>query len=135
MTYATAEQLSAYASLLATPVPARGAELLAAASRDVDVYLGTTYPDALLLLPEQVAALAAATCAQALFRDQQDAEQVLGVDDGVTAMAGVSFSGRPSPRWSPLVAEELAGSGLVVRTGTVLPDPRPVPFVPFVPLP
>ncbi len=135
MSYAVAEDLSAYASLLGIPVPVGGPELLAAASRDVDVYMGTSYPDPTILLSAQALALSRATCAQACFRDLQGGEDLLGLDDGVAALAGVSFTGRPSPRWTPLVAEELAGSGLVTRSGTVLPDPPPVPLVPLPVLP
>jgi hypothetical protein len=128
MSYATVAQLTDYAELLGVPVPPNADALLAAASRDLDVILvgvGTVPID--LLDVDQTEALSRAVCAQSLFRDQQGAEMVLALDDGLSSAAGVSFSLRPPRRASPLVYEEVAGYRLLTRSGCA---PPPLPLVP-----
>ena len=121
MIYATFAQLQGWAAFYGVTVPATDAAaqpLLKLASRDVDNYLGTAW-NPLLLAPEQVAALADGAAIQAVFRSGQGAEFSLGLDDGIAALGGVSFSIRQPARFSPDAAEALAGFGLFVRSGTV----------------
>jgi len=139
-TYATVGDLRAYtvdSGVGLPPVDAAGDaqldRLLVRAERDVDRQLGFYIidaatglkfsPAALTVFPmAQRDALRRATCAQAEFRLAQgeDVEgMMIGADDGVAAVGPVSFSRFPVPRIGPKVAEELAGSGLVVWSGTV----------------
>jgi hypothetical protein len=87
----------------------------------VATYLGERW-DAGLLDPEQVQALANATCAQALFRIEQGGAMMLGTDDGVASIGQASFL-TVGTRLSPEVPVLLAGLALFVRSGTVAPDP------------
>lgn len=135
--YATPAELRAY--LLDNPAvraPADDAaaeRLLQRAEHDVDRQLGTTTRDPVSGLAFGQAALAAlsvgqldalmrATCAAAEFRLLAGEEILVGSEDGIAAVGGLSFSQRPPRRIAPKVAEELAGSGLVSWSGTVEED-------------
>lgn len=122
MSYATVGDLEAYARLLGLSAPAGGVDLLEAASRDVDRICRRRNIPVDLLQADARAALSRATAAAALFRAEMGGEAVLGVDDGLASIGPVSFSARPPQRWSTLVVEELAGFGLLARSGTVAPD-------------
>lgn len=121
MSYATVAYLRELALFYGVTVPTADADcerLLSLATRDVDRYLGAAW-DVADLTAEQVEALADATAAQACFRAGQGGEFTLGLDDGVAAIGGVSFSTRTPPRFSPEAADLLAGLGLFARSGTV----------------
>ena len=128
MAYATAEQLTDYAQMLGVTVPPNPDALLDAASRDLDVLLvGTGQLDTSTLDAGQLRALANGCCAQAIFRDRQGPEAVVGEDDGLASAAGVTFSLRPPTRVSPLAVEEVTGHGLFRRAGCAPPPPPPPP--------
>lgn len=123
MIYATPEDLAEAAEFYGVSIPSANVErVLDLATRDVQRHLGAQWVP-LLLEPEQVEALRDATCAQACFRAGQGGEFALGLDDGLAAIGGVSFSTRTPPRLSAEAAETLAGYGLFVRSGTVEPAP------------
>jgi hypothetical protein len=65
----------------------------------------------------QKAALVRATCAAAEFCLVQGEDSLVGAEDGIASLPLVAFSGRPLPRVAAKAVEELAGSGLVVRSG------------------
>ena len=76
-----------------------------------------------LLTAAQRAALARATCLQALFRLEVDDEDLLGAD-ALSAAGGVTFGPTPRPP-SPAAVEALAGYGFAWRSGSVAaPPPR-----------
>jgi len=56
--------------------------------------------------------------AAAAWRLVMDESDLVGEDDGIRAMAGISFGPARRPP-GPAVEEELAGYGLIQRTGTV----------------
>ena len=121
MRYATLVELRAVAKLYGVTVPSDDDEagwLLDLATRDVQRALGAEW-DVALLDPEQVEALREATVVQAVFRQAQGSHLALGIDDGVAALGGISFSTRTPPRLSPEANELLAGLGLYARSGTV----------------
>jgi len=133
MSYATRDDLVAYAAVLELSVPAQADGLLEAASRDLERVMGRQNVPVDLLLPEARGALQRACCAQALFRHAQGGDEMLGTDDGVASVGGIAFSMRQPARVSPLLVEELADHGLLARTSTVLPDPPPVRTPPLWP--
>ena len=118
MSYATVDDLRERSAFYGVTIPDDAEHLLELATRDVQRALGAEW-DPALLEPEQVDALREATVVQACFRASQGGELALGVDDGLAAIGGVSFSTRTPPRLSPEADEVLAGRGLFVRTGTV----------------
>jgi hypothetical protein len=121
VSYCTPTQLEDVARLYGMQhhVPHVDAALLDAASRDVDRYLGAPGGyDVSLLDPEQGDALRDATATQALFRLEQGA-LLLGTDDGISSVQGMSFSLRALPRFSAEAADRLVGTGLFRRTGSL----------------
>jgi hypothetical protein len=121
VSYCTPTQLQTVARLYGMEhcVPQSDHGLLAAASRDVDRYLGAMGGyDVSLLHPDQVDALSDATAIQALFRVEQGA-LLLGTDDGISSVQGMSFSLRALPRFSAEAADRLVGTDLFRRSGTL----------------
>lgn len=121
MSYATVDDLRPWLDYYSLGFPPDAERLLTLATRDVQRHLGAEW-DIALLLPEQAEALRDACCVQACFRLAQGAETLLGVDDGVSAVGGMSFSVRPIPRFSIEASELLGGLGLYARSGTIAPD-------------
>lgn len=138
-TYATAGDLRAYpvdSGVGLPPVDAAGDaqldRLLVRAERDVDRQLGFYIIDAATGLKFSPAALTvfpmrsatpsserrALKPSSALLREDVEG-MMIGADDGVAAVGPVSFSRFPVPRIGPKVAEELAGTGLVLWSATV----------------
>jgi hypothetical protein len=130
-TYATAAELRSYCAASGVAVPGEDAdanELLERAERDLDRLLSASYvpnatgrkvdPSTLTIAAR--AALSRATCAAAEWRLAQEEEELVGATDGVVGVAGLTFAPGPLPRPpGPKVAEELANSGLRVRSGTL----------------
>lgn len=133
--YATIEDLTAYLREDGIPtarIPDDEAaeRLLARAEREVDRAIGgPPHPtrrrrlEPSLLTAAQAEALARATCAQASFLLEQRPRTLIGADDGLTSIGELAFSARPLPRLGARVLEELAGFGLLARSGTVAPSP------------
>lgn len=125
--YATAADLRSYARDSGVTVPADDADaerVLDRAEIDVDLiagpwpYLSTGRKfDPPTLPVTAFQALRRGTCAQALFRLAQGEELLIGTADGIAAIGGIAFSSSPLPRIGPRVWEELAGHGLMVRSG------------------
>lgn len=103
------------------------------AGRDVERWLGWPAPvtdspriDLLTLTAYQAAALARAVCAQSQYRLRLSEEDFAVPEDGIrsidTGQGGITFAANPPPRFAPVAAEELAGAGLLRRSGTVPPD-------------
>jgi hypothetical protein len=103
--------------------------ILARAEGDVDravgpwpvLSTGRKFDPALLDLVQR-ATLTRATCASAEFRLQVEESALVGDDD--YAPEGVQIIRRGS-RVAPKMIEELAGSGLIRRSGTVVTPPEP----------
>ncbi|MBO0767543.1 MAG: hypothetical protein J2O48_02540 [Solirubrobacterales bacterium] len=132
-TYTTVPAFRAYAQDI-SPLPGRVPDddqavdrLLQRAEGDVDRAIGgppkapdqarrldpTTLPQA------QADALSRATCAAALFRLRQRETILVGADDGLISAGSVQFRQIGwLPRQSPVMLEELAGSGLMQHSGT-----------------
>lgn len=136
-TYASDEQVRAYLS--ENPeleVPADLAPLIGHGERDVDraiggppILLATGLRlDPTLLSTAQRGALSRAVGAAVEFRLMLDAETLTGADDFVPG-GEVTLIRRASRPPGPRVLEELAGFGLVRRSGCALPDPPPLPPV------
>ena len=109
--------------------------LIAASERDVDRLLGPIPMlatgrklDPATLSPAQREALSRAVGAAVEFRLMLDAETLTGADDFVPG-GEVTLIRRASRPPGPRVHEELAGFGLVKRSGCALPDPPPLPPV------
>jgi hypothetical protein len=102
--------------------------LIAHAERDVDRELGPIPKlttglklDPAALTEAQRGALARATAAAVEFRASLDAETLVGADDYLSGEVSIiRRAGRPP---GPRVREELAGFGLVKRSGCAVPDP------------
>ena len=129
--YATAADLTAYlldnAEVTAPTEPAAIERLLKRAERQVDLVLGPYTLDAVTglkltpswLTPAQRLALSRATCAAAEHELAVGSEVMVGTEDylppGLTVL-------RSAGRQAPKVAEELAGHGLVTRSGCAPSD-------------
>lgn len=96
------------------------------ASSDVERVMGQRAVDLGALTVEQTAALSAATAWQTLFLVQQGADTEVGVDDLLVSTPFLAFAapGR-APRIAPRAIELLAGTGLIVRSGTIPPPLDP----------
>jgi len=109
-------------------LPDADAALMRAAARAAHVLrvrvLGWL-PVELLLKPEQVAAIDQAVALQVIFASAMGPEDLLGVDDRIAAVGGLSFAPRPAPRVSEAAREALADVGLVQRSGTVATPDAP----------
>lgn len=138
--YATADEFKAYAEDILRPgeLPADDAgieRLIARAERDVDNAVGgPPHPDTdrrvdpATISPAQQAALSRATCAAAVFRISQRERVLVGADDGIQTMAGLTF--RPAswlPRQSPVMLQELSGYGLLQHSGSATAPPEDDP--------
>ncbi len=119
MTYATLDDLRAVAAAYSLPDDdATSLRALDLASHDLDRHLGATY--ALdLQTPERAAALVDACAIQAAFRLAQGGSIMLGEDEGLASVGGVTFSLREPRRLSAEAVERVAGLGLYARSGTV----------------
>lgn len=95
--------------------------VLDAAARDVDRHLAASYAPG-MLPAAQAEALRDATCVQAAFRLEQ-ADLLLGADDGIAGIGPITVSLRSPPRFSVEAAERLAGLGLMRRSLTAPPPP------------
>jgi hypothetical protein len=133
LTYATEQDLEEYlldAEGIDVPEGEAAERLLARAEADVDLVLGPIARNATTgrkidpatLTTIQRAALSRATCAAAEWRLAMDEDDLVVQEDGIRAVAGITFAPMPRPP-GPKVLEELADYGLVKRSGTVLPTP------------
>jgi hypothetical protein len=120
VSYASPDDLQPWIHYYGVSFPSDPERLLRLATADVQRHLGAMW-DIGSLEVEQAQALRDATSVQAAFRIAQGTETLLGVDDGVAAVGGMSFSVRPIPRFSVEASELLAGIGLYVRSATVEP--------------
>jgi hypothetical protein len=132
MSYATADDLTAYAADLTVTIPLDPAtvdRLLARAAEDVDrvigpyaVWMGGDRKlDPALLTTAARSALSRATCAQACHRLALGADYFdVEVED---LLAGDIRVLKSAQRITPRVAEILSGSGLLRRSGTLQPLP------------
>jgi hypothetical protein len=130
VSYATLDQLKATAPAyqVALPDDPTAQRCLDLASHDLDAALiGTGPVDTTQLTQDQLDALTDACSIQACFRIQQGGDQMLGLDDGIASVAGISFSLRTPARLSPEAADRVAGMGLLRRSGCA---PAPAPTVP-----
>jgi hypothetical protein len=121
VSWADLDTLRAWAAYYGVSVPAdddAATRLLELATGDVRAYIGADW-DLAVLDPEQVQALASATCAQACLRAAQGGDAMLGADDGVSVIGPLTLSRQPPVRLSPEVPILLAGTGLYARSGTV----------------
>jgi hypothetical protein len=141
-TYATAADLGLYVldnpGVVLPTDPDAVERLLERAERDVDAVLGAwpLFASGLKIDPAQLdvvqqAALARATCAAAEFRLVLGEEALVGDEDYLPSEVTIL---RRAANVSPKMLQELAGTGLVKRSGTALPDP-PTPTWPVTPLP
>lgn len=127
--YATPAQVRAYVQGSGVIVPADDGEvgrLIERAEREIDLVLGPwprfsngrkLDPPALSVTARE--ALQRATAAQVEFDSAMGADVLVGAQDGIAAIGGISFSRDPLPRTAPRAVEELAGHGLLIRSGTV----------------
>jgi len=127
--YATADDLLPWCAHFGVAFPDDAARLLDLATRDVQRHLGAAWVLS-LVDADQRAALVMATAIQAAWRAGQGADSLLGLDDGVSSIGGMSFSVRSAPRFSPQASELLSGLGLFARSGTVAPEVAIVPLPP-----
>ena len=98
--------------------------MLGFAARYVERFCGRVWADTPEDISEaQAAALRTAVALQAAFRSEQ-ADLMLGSDDGLASSGSVSFSLRPVPRFSADAIERLQGTGLIVRA-PMASDPQP----------
>jgi hypothetical protein len=127
--WATLAELRLAAADLDLELPADDARcerLLTQAEGDVAVHaLGTRVLDLDLLTPAQRGALARATVRQAIWRANMDGSDLLGVQDNLAAVGGITFSRDPVPRFSPAALEEVALHGLI-RRAPMAPAPLPL---------
>lgn len=91
------------------------------AAHDCDLWLSGPVALELLTAP-QLAALRDGVAIQACFRLSM-LDDLLGTDDGIAAVGGISFSGRPTPRMSVEATRRLAATGLSMRSGCAVVDP------------
>lgn len=134
--YASAADLAAYVAdnpeLPLPAAPEAQERLLARAERAVDLVLGP-WPrfangrklDPAALDTTQRAALSRATCAAAEHLAMLDPAFWVGDDDFLPNEVSIL---RRAPRVSPRMLEELAGHGLLKRSGTVASSPTSVGF-------
>lgn len=127
--WATPTQLRTLAADVGVSVPEDNAaceRLIARAQDACEVWgLRARLPASLTGLDaQQLQALTDAACRQALWMCSELADEWLGPDN-VATVEGMTFSRDPRPRISPAALEALALLGLIVRKGTVLPDPLP----------
>lgn len=146
LTYATTADLSAYIEdVPATyvPLPDEGGReafltrFLERAERDIDRIVGPwpLYESGRKFDPEdltapQQEALKRATCAAAEYRIATGEGELIGAEDGIASVDGISFTSRPLARIGPKVTEELSGAGLILYSGTLPVDPFPVDLLP-----
>lgn len=125
MPYATTQDLDAIADELGLQGGSLDAgKLLARAEHDVDSVIGprainaTTdlKYDPATLPAAQANALKRAICLQAIYREQEGEEAMLGGDDFAPENLQVL---RRASRISPAAIAELGGTGLIVYSGTV----------------
>lgn len=140
--YATADDLAAYIvdnDEVKRPTGDAAERLLERAQRDVDAVVGPwpRFSNGLKFDPTQLDvvqadALNRATCAAAEFRLQLGEATLVGDDDYLPGDVAVL---RRAAAVSPKLLAELAGSGLLKRTGTagLSPDPVPSPYLPWPP--
>jgi hypothetical protein len=64
-------------------------------------------------------ALSRATCAQVEFALAMGVDVLVGAQDNIASLGSITFRPGPLPRIGPRVPEELAGHGLIIRSGTV----------------
>lgn len=134
-TYATVEDFRSYAAdiLRSGEIPAdddAAERLIARAEQDVDRAIGgpphadtDRRVDPATIPAAQVAALSRATCAAAIFRIVQRERVLVGADDGLISAGSIQFRQIGwLPRQSPVMLEELAGYGLLQRSGSAQPD-------------
>jgi hypothetical protein len=126
--YVSTAEFVAYAAPFTVTDPDELARTLERASRDVDAYCGPTWREDdgsafgdLVVNPKglaawQLVALKNATAAQALYRIQNGEDWALGGGDLSPTVTGPDFTTQARPRFSPQARQELAGSGLVVRS-------------------
>jgi hypothetical protein len=123
---ATVEQLTALATGLEVELPNDPQALLDRAQGQVET-LGCrtrfTADDLEAMSDDQTAALVAATITQACWLAELG-EDWLGPPE-VTHAGDVTLTA-DLPRLAPPVLETLAHTGLIMRSGTALPDPAPV---------
>jgi hypothetical protein len=135
VSWATPEELRALAADLKVPAPAdddQAQRLLDQAARDLEAYvLGARDLVLDALSDGQRDALSRAACMQALWRSRMDKDDVLGVDDRLASIDGITLAPRPSARYSTAAAAELALHGLVARSGTVMAEPTVAPTLPW----
>ena len=131
--YAAAANLREYAQDSGVLIPADNAEaerLLVRAELDVDLIAGP-WPilstgrkfDPPTLPVTAREALRRGTCAQAVFRIAKGEDELIGTVDDIACFGSLTL--RPGvivPRIGPRVLEELAGHGLLIRSGTVPPE-------------
>jgi len=133
--YAAASDLASYLagidSDLRPPTGAAAVEaLLTAAEQDVDrvcgaypkLPTGLVFAPALLTLPQQDA-LRRATCAAAEFRIASG-DEVIGASEFLSGNLQLAWRGPRPP--GQRVLEELAGYGLIRRSGCAAPTPLPL---------
>ena len=127
--YATAADLRDYAQDSGVMIPADDAEaerLLVRAELDVDLIAGP-WPilstgrkfDPPTLPVTAREALRRSTCAQSVFRIAQGEDELIGVVDDVASFGSLTLRAVTVPRIGPRAIEELAGHGLLIRSGTL----------------
>lgn len=92
--------------------------LLAQAQRDLQVHVLGWRAAPMVLTTAQLAALARATCVQALWRAEMDTDDLLAVDDPIGSIDGVGLIDRPTARISRAAVEEIVGWDLIRRAPT-----------------
>ncbi|HEY4098378.1 MAG TPA: hypothetical protein VGM33_22830 [Baekduia sp.] len=127
MSWATVEQLRAAARDYGALAPAdddQAQRVLDRADRDLQVHvLGWRVPPS-ELSEDQLAALARASCTQAVWRSRMDHDDLLAVDAPIGSIDGVGLIDRPTARISRAAVEELVGWDLIRRAPTApLSDP------------
>lgn len=130
--YASPADLRIYAQDSGVIVPTDDAEverLLARCEIDIDLIAGP-WPwlstgrkfDPPTLPVTAREALKRGTCAQSVFRLAQGEDELIGAEDGIAGFGTLTLRPVTVPRVGPRVWEELAGHGLLIRTGTVPVD-------------
>jgi hypothetical protein len=133
--YATPADLTEYATDDPSVVLPEGDAQMRAldrAERDVLRYLGAVGQVGALIVLEALTAyqrdaLRRAVCAQAAWRLARGEDDMAGADSDVLTIGSVTLRAERLPRVGWIAEEELAGAGLLRRSGSAAPTPSSVP--------